>query len=128
VSAVAGLTVRDDELGRLAVDIERHVVGMDSKTSLIVRKAAFDVERFAKQNAAVDTGFMRNAIHTEIIANSWKMYGADVISEAAYSIFQEAGTSRMAPHPFMGPAADRVEPGFLAALEAIADPLQQGGG
>jgi len=29
----------------------------------VVEKTAFDVERFAKQNAAVDTGAMRNSIH-----------------------------------------------------------------
>jgi HK97 gp10 family phage protein len=118
-----GLTIRDDELGRLSVDLGKKADGMDSKTSMVVRKAAFDVERYAKQYAAVDTGFMRGAIHTEFIVANSRMYGADVISEADYSIFIEAGTSRMAPQPFMGPAGDRVEPGFVAALEAIADPL-----
>lgn len=124
---MGSLSVRDDELGRLAVSLDRHVVGMDSKTSLIVRKAAFDVERYAKQGAPVDTGYLRSSIHTELIVNNWRMYGADVISEAEYSRFQEGGTSRMPPHPYMGPAADRVEPGFVAALAAIADPLGGGG-
>jgi HK97 gp10 family phage protein len=112
-----------NDLDQLTATFEAKQAGMDSRTSLVVRKAAFDVERYAKQNAAVDTGFMRSSIHTVIQTNNWRTYGAEVIAEAAYSYFVEAGTSRMAPQPFMGPALDRVEPGFVAALEAIADPL-----
>lgn len=112
-----------DDLDRLVATFDAKVVGMDSRTSLVVRKAAFDVERYAKQGAAVDTGFMRSSIHTVIQTNNWRTYGAEVIAEAFYSFFVEHGTTRMAPQPFMGPALDRVEPGFMAALEALADPL-----
>lgn len=121
---MAVLTVRDDEVGRLIATLEHREQGMDHEAAMVVRKAAFDVERFAKANVPVDTGFLRSSIHTELLVNKLRMYGADVIADAEYASFVEHGTSRMAPQPYMGPAADRVEPGFLAALAAIADPLR----
>lgn len=33
--------------------------------------------------------------------------------------FHEYGTVKMAPNPFVGPAGDRVEPGFVAAMKAL---------
>lgn len=116
-----GLTVKADELGRLAVDLGNRAVGIDSRVALVVRKAGLDVERYAKQYAAVDTGFMRSSIHTSFRAEGFRLYEAETIADAYYSAFVEDGTSRMAPQPFMRPALDRVEPGFIAALEAIAD-------
>lgn len=120
---MAGVTVGVDDLGQLIGTLTDQAQGMDSRTALVVRKSAFDVERFAKADAAVDTGFMRNSITTEIETNNSRVYGATVTAGADYSAFVEFGTSRMAPQPFMGPALARVEPGFLAALEALANPL-----
>lgn len=120
---MTSVSFRNEELGQLVATFTDKTNGMDSRTSLIVRKAAFDVERGAKLRAAVDTGFMRSSIHTEIQQNDWRVYAAEVKVDAEYAWFVENGTSRMAPQPFMGPAYDAVLPGFLAALELIADPL-----
>ena len=38
---------------------------------------------------------------------------------ANYSAFVEYGTSRMAPRPFVGPAKERNEPGFVQAIGQI---------
>lgn len=108
-----------DDLDRLVASLSSHTAGMESRLALVVRKAAFDVERIAKTLAPVDTGFLKNSIHTEIVANNWRVYAADVIADAHYAGFVEYGTSRMAPQPYMGPALDRVAPGFEAALEAL---------
>ena len=120
---MAGLTVKDDGLNQLVATLASKADGMDSLTSLVVRKAAFDVERIAKTLVPVDTGFLKNSIHTEIQTNNFRTYGAEVIAGAEYASFVEYGTSRMSPQPYMQPALDRVSPGFLAALEAIANPL-----
>jgi HK97 gp10 family phage protein len=117
---MAGVTVRMDDLNRLVATLTDKTDGMDSRSSLIVRKAAHDVEAYAKQYVPVDTGFLKNSIHTVITANKWRVYAADVIADAFYANFVESGTSRMSPQPFMGPALERVTPGFLAALEQIA--------
>ena len=120
----SGVTVNTDELNRLVVTFEDKTDGMDSRTSLVVRKAAFDVEAHAKAHVPVDTGFLKNSIHTEVLTQTWRVYGAEVIADAEYAYWVEHGTSRMAPQPYMGPAYDAVAPGFIAALEAIANPLE----
>ena len=121
---MAGVTVRMDDLNRLVATLTDKTNGMDSRSSLIVRKAALDVEAYAKQYVPVDTGFLKNSIHAVIRTNSWRVYAAEVIAEAFYANFVESGTSRMSPQPFMGPALDRVMPGFVAAMESIANPLR----
>src|SRR5258705_495794 len=120
---MSGLTVEYNDLNQLVATLTSKTDGMDSRTSLVVRKAAFDVERIAKTLAPVDTGFLKNSIHTEIQTNNFRTYGAEVIADASYASFLESGTSRMAPQPYMQPALDRVSPGFTAALQAIATPL-----
>lgn len=117
------VSINVDELGQLIATFTDKTEGMDSRTGLVVRKAAFDVERGAKLRAAVDTGYMKNSIHTEIQQNDRRVYASEVIVGAEYGVFVEEGTSRMAPQPFMGPAYDAVLPGFMAAMEAIANPL-----
>jgi HK97 gp10 family phage protein len=120
---MAGVTVRMDDLNRLVATLTDKTNGMDSRSSLIVRKAAHDVEAYAKQYVPVDTGFLKNSIHTVITANKWRVYAAEIVADANYAGFVEHGTSRMAPQPYLQPALDRVMPGFLAALESIANPL-----
>lgn len=118
-----GLSVNTDELNRLAIDLGRKADGMDSRTSMIVRKAAFDIEARAKQLAPVRTGFLRNSIGAKFTGQGFRLYSAEVVAEAFYASYVEHGTSRMAPRPFMGPALDAVMPGFVAAMAAVADPL-----
>jgi len=120
---MAGLTVHMDDLHQLVATLTKKTEGLDSRTAQVVRKAAFDVERFAKTYAPVDTGFLRSSIHTEIQVNKLRMYSAAVVAGAEYASFVESGTSRMSPQPFLQPALDRVAPGFLAVLELLANPL-----
>lgn len=120
----ASLTVNVDQLNQLIATFDDKTEGMDARTGLVVRKAAFDMERGAKARAPVDTGYLKNSIYTEIVKNDRRVYAAEVVVGAEYGVFVEEGTSRMAPQPFMGPAFDAVLPGFLAALEAIANPLE----
>lgn len=82
-----------------------------------VRKSAADLEAQAKTLAPVDTGNLRASIGTT-------MHGpldAEVGPTADYGLYLEYGTSKMGPRPYMNPATDRVEPGFVAAMGRIAE-------
>lgn len=116
-----------DDLNRVVADLESSVGRIGAKGSAIVRKSTLDGERLAKQFAPVDTGHLRGSITHEfrgdgrhgVMEGEWG-------PEADYGSFVEWGTSRMAPHAFAGPSLDRVTPDFIAATEAIADPLDGG--
>lgn len=89
--------------------------------ALAVKKTAKDIEFMAKTIAPVDTGNLRNSIKTSDLRHtSTNNPEAAVTVSAEYGVFLELGTSRMAPQPFMKPAADLAEPGFLKAMEQIA--------
>jgi HK97 gp10 family phage protein len=103
-------------LRRLSADLGRLSARTVPAASAIVRKTAFAIEATAKANAPVDTGALRNSISTDHRALS-----AEVGPTVEYAIWVEGGTSRMAPQPFLGPAVDRHEPQFLAALGKLVD-------
>lgn len=105
-----------DELFDLAADLGKASFAATRKASLVVAKSAHDVERIAKTRAPVDTGALRNSISATVHTLS-----AEVGPTVNYAPYLEFGTSRMAPQPFMGPAADATEPGFVAAMEQLAD-------
>lgn len=111
---------------------------IDHKINQIVRAAAFKVERGAKQRAAVDTGFMRNSIYvrTEDSSDRRGASGgpgqtlfpeleaaahneAFVAVGAAYGIFLEYGTSKMAAQPYLTPAVEAERQPFLDAIKAV---------
>ncbi|MBM0237736.1 HK97 gp10 family phage protein [Micromonospora sp. ATA32] len=95
-----------------------------AKGSAVVRRSTLAGEAIAKQLAAVDTGFMKSAVTHEFRGDG--RFGAmegEWGDEASYAPYVEGGTSRMAAQPFIGPSLDAVTPGFLAATEAISDPL-----
>jgi HK97 gp10 family phage protein len=113
----------------------------------IVTRTAFDIQARAQLAAAVDTGFMRSSVYVATAKSS--SYGARLVSDpskqgdllppvarpmtdteaivavgAAYAIYVEYGTSRMAAQPFLIPAAEAVRPVFTAAMAAIERRLQ----
>src|SRR5262245_40306010 len=113
-----------------------------SARSQIVRKSAFDVERYAKQGAPVDTGALKNSIYTVTedssgfgrarpdVAPGASLFPevhrppeghALVVVGVSYGIFQELGTIHMAAHPYMYPAAVRARPEFLAAFNRLEE-------
>lgn len=105
------------EVSRMALDLEKAAAEVRPKTAKIVAKAANDVETRAKQAAPVDTGNLRNSISTETASDG---LSAVVGPTANYGAYVEYGTASMSPQPFMGPAWDVVEPGFVQALEELA--------
>lgn len=89
--------------------------------AVAVRKTAKDIEGTAKNLAPVDTGNLRSSIKTsDLRSTSASSPEAEISASAEYAVYVELGTSRMAPQPFMGPAATAHEPSFLQAMGQIA--------
>ena len=59
-------------------------------------------ETYAKQLAPVDTGNLRNSISHAQQDENTEVVGTNV----SYAPYQEFGTSKMAAHPFLRPAAE----------------------
>ncbi|GAA0187996.1 HK97-gp10 family putative phage morphogenesis protein [Glutamicibacter creatinolyticus] len=109
------------ELRTLAADLGNVPKLAGQLAKVAVKKTAKDIEATAKALAPVDTGFLRSAVKSSDLRNvSQDSPEAEVRAGASYSVYQELGTSRMAPQPFMGPAADKHTPAFEAAMAEIA--------
>jgi HK97 gp10 family phage protein len=105
------------EVRQLSFDLGRAGLKATTLASQAVRKTALDIEADAKALAPVDTGNLKGSISVDSLGP----LAAEIGPTATYGIFQEYGTSRMPPQPFMGPAFDRRSPGLVAAMEQIAD-------
>lgn len=89
---------------------------INKQSSTVLRKAAKAVERGAKSRAPVDTGTLQGDIYSAVRGKV-----AQIIAPTRYAQFNEYGTSRMAPQPFMTPALEAEGPKFLTALEESGD-------
>jgi HK97 gp10 family phage protein len=79
-----------------------------------VRETAVEIADRARALAPVRTGHLRDSIEaTETGPYEW-----DVAANADYAQFVELGTSRMAPQPFLLPAAQQARAGFFQRLAA----------
>lgn len=79
------------------------------RASALVRRAAFEIEARAKQAAPVRTGNLRNSIQTDVESDGLTAHVGTAVEYAAYVEF---GTRRMAPRPFLAPAAEAVRAGL----------------
>lgn len=118
-----------EELNTVEAELRTAAARIGVKGSAVVRASALQVEAWAKQFVPVDTGHLKGSIGPPTFHGDGRSGAMEAVIEATadYSGFVEWGTSRMAPRAFMGPALDRVAPDFIAAMEAISDPLEQGG-
>lgn len=115
--------VNVDPIRKLSADLRTEAGRVGGRAAQVIRKTAKDIERDAKIMAPVDTGNLRNSISTETAGDG--RHGtmtATVGPTAHYGIYLELGTSRMGAQPYLFPAADRHEPGFLAAMAQAAEP------
>ncbi|MDQ0756077.1 HK97-gp10 family putative phage morphogenesis protein [Arthrobacter sp. B3I4] len=110
-----------EALRKLSADIAKAAATTEARAQVVVRKTAYDIERTAKNLVPVDTGNLKGSIgHSD--ARSVGRSGTLAIEigpTANYGVFVEQGTSRMAPQPFMGPAADTHEPAFTQAMQQL---------
>jgi HK97 gp10 family phage protein len=114
----------------------------------MVRKAALDIERLAKQKAPVDTGALRNSIYTVTSTDSdytaasssagkrnqdaeqfppveQQPPGQAIVAVGmSYGAYVEYGTRHMAARPYLTPAAETVRPQFLAAMGRLEEMMR----
>lgn len=110
-----------EDLNRLSADLRNAADRVGPRAQQVLRKTALDIEADAKAFAPVDTGNLRNSIgHSDLrTVGQSGVLEAEIGPTASYGAYVELGTSRMAPHAYMGPALDRRAPGFVAAMEAL---------
>ena len=108
------------ELLKLSADLGKASYEATRLAQKVVAKTAHDVEATAKSLAAVDTGAMRNSIGTTISGGGLT---AEIGPTVHYAIYNEYGTRRMAPRPFMGPALERHSEPFVQAVAKITEGL-----
>jgi HK97 gp10 family phage protein len=101
-------------LRTLAADLGKASARVIPAASRVVRKSGNDIEADAKAYCPVDTGNLRGSISAD-----YGVLSAEIGPTAEYGIWVEGGTARMAPQPYMGPAFDRREPEFVAAIAAL---------
>lgn len=111
-------------LGEVARDLRKAPGRVGAKVSRALRAGAYRMEATAKAAAPVDTGALKSSISTSFEGGG--RYGAiaAVIGPTVdYGLWQEIGTSRMPPQPYLGPAFDRH---IGAVQQAIAQAAQDG--
>ena len=87
--------------------------GVKRDAAKIVRKSAKAIERGAKSRAPVGaTEDLRDSIHAYPQGTT-----AQITAEIRYAVFNEYGTSKMSPQPFMVPALEDERPKFIRELE-----------
>lgn len=83
--------------------------------SAVVKKTAFEIENEAKAMVPVDTGELWRSIR----ADTSQEFSATIAPHTDYDAYVEFGTIHMRAQPYMRPAADKVEPQFVAAIDQI---------
>lgn len=104
------------EVRQLAVDLGAATERTTKQARKIVEKTGHDFVADAQAFAPVDTGFLRSSISVDYDRDG---LGFEAGPTASYAIFVEAGTSRMAPQPYVRPAWDRRVPQAIEAFERI---------
>lgn len=102
--------------GNPGASIQAALEKKKQQIAAVLAKSAFDCQARAQQNAPVDTGFLKNSIHTVKIDETHYL----VVVGASYGIFQELGTHKMPAHPFLLPAFVVTRKQALAILQKIA--------
>jgi len=99
-------------------DFSKAAIEVQVLAKAVVAKTAADIEAKAKENVPVRTGNLKNSISHTVDG-----FTAEIGPTASYGSYVELGTSRMAPQPYLIPAAEEVQPLFEAALEQVADKI-----
>ncbi len=118
--AAGGTFIDMSEVNMLSADLGDLPVEKVDQIKPVVAATGVRVVRDGKLAAPVDTGFLRSSIGMDLDDDG---LGVEVGPSASYGGYVETGTSRMAPHAYMGPALDRNSGPFMQAIDQIAGDL-----
>ncbi len=110
------------EIRHVTARLERATSDMRRRGNQALRKAAEDTKNSAKNKVPVDTGNLKGSIGVTMVSD----LQAEIGPTAEYGFWVEMGTSRMAPQPYMGPAADIHFPLFEQAIAQLGEELLSG--
>ena len=122
------MAVDASEIRKLYADLTNVGPRTGRMAQAAFRKTVLDIEATAKNKVPVDTGNLKGSIgHSDLrsVGTSGSMY-AEIGPTAEYGYFVENGTSRMAPQPYMGPAADIHMPLFEQAIAQLGGEVLNG--
>lgn len=122
---MADFEIVDHEIRKFERDVEVGSAYAKKQVRNVVRKSTFETQARGRVRSPYKTGHLMGSISVDFIGSNADVAVGTTGPEANYGWFVENGTERQAPQPYMGPAADEVEPSFYAGLEAI-DPLAEG--
>lgn len=106
------------EVDRLARDLGRAGHDIDDEVDTELGIAALKVHAFAAAAAPRLTGELAGSVYVRS-ARLERTIGSD----EPQGFYQEFGTSRMPPQPWLFPAADRALDELADRIERLADPL-----
>ena len=93
----------------------------------VVTMATMQIERTAKEKCPVDTGRLRDSIHSDIEKDSDGTTGS-VGTDVEYGPHVELGTSKMQAQPFMKPAMDENKEDIISyANYKLKETIKKGG-
>ena len=107
------------EWKNVGLDISKAGQRAHDKAVQVLGKTAADITADAKKYVPVDTGNLKNSIGYDTYNHGDEML-AEIGPTAGYGLHVEAGTSRMAPQPYMAPAFNRRVTGFEQAMSKLA--------
>lgn len=112
------MSVQWDGLNEFVADLSALGAKALPMATIATQKTALSVQASAQAFAPVDTGNLRSSISQETRSTGTGVE-AEIGPTAEYGIYVELGTSRMAPHAFLGPAFDRHAGEFEDAISQI---------
>src|SRR3990172_6275248 len=92
------------------------------KVQQVLKNGTVRLAEIAREIVHVRTGHLRASIRAELGENMEGQAAFDpvqVVADAPYASFVEFGTSRMEAQPFLGPAAEQVEPEILEEIDSV---------
>lgn len=117
------VTVDVSQMDALVLDARAAIAANPGHVRAAMIKTVAGTKRDAQAFAPVDTGYLRSSITGQTGPSTAGGVEGVVQAGASYAGYVEFGTSRIAPHAFLGPAFDRNAPGLVSALAAIKSKL-----
>jgi len=103
------------QANRLAQAFTRKSVQLDTLLKVAIEEGSIIVEGQAVTLVPVDTGLLRKSINHRVIDRKGYPVG-QIGTNVEYAPFQEFGTSKMKPQPFLKPALDQKRASVLAVI------------